>query len=219
RARLRAELASALGRPVSVGEVHVAPFSSSFVANDIVVGEVPPGKGRVLEIRQVAGTIRLRSLLHNRLEIEDLVVVAPRAIFSHRGDRLEGPLPVRRREGLAAKSSGSLKIVLRRLTIDDGFVSMDDEKAPFWCRAEGVTLNWQGDELGNGSGTLQTSRITAGGGKGVQMGSLHAQAVLQGGALTGRLDGAWPTGPAEIAAAITPPHAPRPPATGHPPRP
>ena len=63
KARLRAELARALGRPVSLGEVHVKLFSSSFVANDLIVGEVPPGTGRVLEVRQVAGTLRLRSIL------------------------------------------------------------------------------------------------------------------------------------------------------------
>jgi len=203
RARLRTELANALGRPVSVGEVHVAPFASRFVANEIVVGEVPPGKGRVLEVRQIAGTIRLRSLLRGRLEIEDLLVVAPHAVFAHRGDRLEGPLPVRRREGLTAPSSGSVKIVVRRLKIDDGLVSFDDEKAPFWCRAEGLSLLWQGDELGNGSGTLETERITGGSGQVVQMGSLHAEAVLQGGSLTGRMEGTWPAGSARIEAAIT----------------
>lgn len=214
KARLRAELATALGRPVSVGDVHVAPFSSSFVANDIVVGEVPPGKGRVLEVRQLAGTIRLRSLLHNRLEIQDLLVVSPRVRFAHRGDRLEGPLPVRRKEGLAPQASGSLKIVLRRLKIDDGLVSLDDESAPFWCRAEGLSFLWQGDELGNGSGTLQTSQITGGSGKVVQVGSLNAQASLQGGTLTGRLEGSWPAGSAKVEAAITLPTSSGAPATG-----
>ena len=214
RARLRAELARALGRPVSVGEVHVALASSSFVANDIVVGEVPPGKGRVLEVPQVAGTIRLRSLLRNRLEIVTLHVIGPRVVFAHRGERLEGPIPVRRRGPLMDKATGALKIVLRRLEVENGTVSFDDHTAPFWCRAEGLELLWQGDELGNGSGTLQTENVTGGSGDVAQLGSLRVQAVLQAGDLTGRLEGTWPAGSARLQAAITLPSAAGEPATG-----
>ena len=163
RARLRAELARALGRPVSIGAVHVSPLSCSFEARDIVVGESPPGTGRVLELPLLSGTIAPREIWRGRLEFVRLRAERPRVFFTRRGGepaRWEGPFPTEsksRGEGTAGKPATGPRLVLRRLEVSEGLVSLDEQAVPIWFKAEQVEVSWDGDTSGNGRGTFESA--------------------------------------------------------------
>ncbi len=163
-ARLKSELSRVLGRPVSVGSVHVSPFGSSVSARDLVVRELPPGRRPVLEVAALSATLALRPLLQGRIEIADLRLEAPRATFFRVGERIEGPLPASGRDGRPPSGGASgLTVVLRRLELIDGVAMFEDTSIPLAGWAEGLLVQWNGDASGNGRGSLDAAHAGSAG--------------------------------------------------------
>lgn len=183
RARLRSELSRALGRPVQVGSLHVSAISGLVEARDLVVGEVPPSTGRVVEIPSLSATIDLGALLRGRLEVKSLRLDRPRILISRKGDHWEGPFPTTRGlnvPGRTQTTRRSSSLVLRHLEVIDGVIGFEDQTLPLWCHADAVTVGWSGNQRGEGTGTLESQAFRAGSGSAFEMGRLRAEAEVHG---------------------------------------
>jgi len=142
--RVRAGVAAALGRPVSVASVRVSVLTRRIEVRDLVVGAMPPSTRAVLTIPAVTLLVSPWPLFQGRLELSSVRVARPVVGFWREDGRWEGPFPA------ATGEQGTLEIALRRLDVLDGVVSFEDRSFPLWCRAEEVRLAWTSGPGGDG---------------------------------------------------------------------
>ncbi|MBZ5637133.1 MAG: translocation/assembly module TamB domain-containing protein [Acidobacteriia bacterium] len=172
--RVRDGASAAFERPVSVASVHVSVLSGRIEIRGLTLSASPPAARPVLTIPVLSATLALRPLLQGRLEISGMRIERPEVNVWREDGRWEGPFPA------SAGEERRTAILLSRLEIVDGVVSVEDREIPLWGRAEEVRIAWVSRRDGDGEGTLDTNRLSVGDGDAKQLGKVHLEAALTG---------------------------------------
>ncbi|MFB3918215.1 MAG: AsmA family protein [Terriglobales bacterium] len=130
RGRVQAEMEQQLGRPVSLGNMHLKLLPPSFQVENVVIGENPRfGERPFATVQKVNISVKLGPLLHRRIEISSLVLDRPNIElvrnsegvwnFSTLGEKPRAEKP----KGPAPQEQ---LFSLGRLKISDGTVAVTD---------------------------------------------------------------------------------------------
>ena len=128
RPQIQASLGKALGRPVSIGQLHMAPWSGSLAADDIRIGDDPAfGTQPFVSARSLQLGVQLWPLLlHRELHITSLALQQPvvRLVQNRKGDWNfaglgGGPAPAP-----GGEAAAPARLTVDQLRISDGRIEL-----------------------------------------------------------------------------------------------
>lgn len=141
RPKIQAELQSKLGRPVTLGELHLHLIPLSIKVDGLSIGEAPafPSQHPFATAQQVYASAGLLSLIRGNPEISDLSLSQPHIElirnadgnwnFSTLGNKSSGTPAANSSSGTpAANSPNGQSLTLNRLTITGGQIAVTDLK-------------------------------------------------------------------------------------------
>ncbi len=172
--KLRAEVATALGRPTVVSSVHVSPLAGRIEIRDLTVGAKAPSSRTVLTIPRLSVAVSWWSLLRGRLEMKRVNAERPVVSVWREAGEWEGPFP------RASRERARLEIVLERLDVSDGVLAFEDRELPLWFRAEAARALWTSKPTGGGKGTFDSEKLSVGDGFPALAGTVHIEGTLAG---------------------------------------